>query len=421
MVHPDAELAAVTPDVEYRVRKVFEYLPDGRPPAAAWRPAATRLAALLLLPAAGVLAWLGLLAVEALASRRSVDPAFVEERFRALTPEMLRALSGGRPPALADLLARLGGERKLAIELGPPGEDDDETEVRMRLLVPATSLPAFERAALEGLFPEGGNETSRRRLREVYAVDGFDPEASFQATLATATPAAGQPVRSPAAAVLGLIALAGVGLQAHALTDMDLLPIVVLANFLAGLFALRLWPRRWWHGGRPRRSAVALLYPLAALTAAVAAFHLAVARPLPADAWLGTTLAALACYLIVLGGSRMPTRGEPFESRRATARIRRFAAAELRKAAPRLSDKWVAHLEALGLGGELARWRERHGDAAQAVPELGDGAAAVIGPRFRGRGAMPFAGPPGWTDALYVLSAEEREAERADQEADERA
>jgi hypothetical protein len=213
--------------------------------------------------------------------------------------------------------------------------------VRLRLLGPLASFRPFERSVLAGLFPGGGSESTSALLRARYRVDGFDPEASLRAALPVA-PAAVPAGRALGTALLGTIALAGVALQARAVADADLLPLVLLANFVGGALLLRLWPRHWWHGGRTRRSLIGLLLPLLALTTAVAALQLAVARPQPVPAWAASMLSALACYALMLVGGRMPARGEPFATLRALGRIRRDAAAELRRPAPRLSDAWVA-------------------------------------------------------------------------------
>ena len=139
------------------------------------------------------------------------------------------------------------------------------------------------------------------------------------------------------------------------------------------------------------------------MTGGYLALHLTLNRPLPVSAWVGGALVVLACNASLLVGSRMRTDG-PYARLRHFARVRAFAAAELRRPNPRLEDAWTTRLEALGLRGEIAAWRQRFGGAGQLAPDLSSGAAAepMSGPRYTARVPEPFAGPGGWTEALYV-------------------
>jgi hypothetical protein len=413
MVDPEAELATVIPDVSYRVRQLFEYLPEGRPSGAAFEPAVLRLASIAALLLGAAVLWLALLAIEGLGTRGKVDRAFVEETLRGLAPEQVSALAGEVTvaPDPERLLVRLALERKLAIEVRPPADPDGEPEVRLRLLVPPSAQGELEREFLEPLF-SGRTEVSSTALAERYAEEGFDPRAHLESLLRARTPTEPRGRLSLAALPFAAVALAGVGIQLHAVVALrDVLPLVAVANALTAMGLLGLWPGSWWHGARPRRSAVSLLLlPLGALLLAVLAFELAFERPLPAQAWAGAAIAAGGAYGVVLARSRMPSSGDPWRTRRALARVARYARAELRRARPRLDDRWIPHLEALGLGPEVARWHTAHGGVASLAPELGTAEAHELhaAPPFTGR-AAGFVAPPGWADALYVLSREERE------------
>jgi hypothetical protein len=176
----------------------------------------------------------------------------------------------------------------------------------------------------------------------------------------------------------------GVVLQFRALNHVDSYPFVALAN--AGLLVLaRAWPKGWWCTARPARG---LLVPLALMTAVYLALHLSLNRPLPVQAWVGGTLVVLACHASALAGSRMRTGGA-YTRLRHLARIRHFAAAELQRRNPGLEDAWTSRLQALGLTGEIVRWRERFG-----------GTGSV----YTGGVPKPFVGPPGWTGALNVYA-----------------
>jgi len=400
-VHPAAEIATVVPDDHYRVRVLFEYLPPGAPPGAPSREAAARLAAVAALPVVGVFLWLLLLAAEAFSARGlgPVGRELVAEQLMPLAPEEITRLAG--EPLRRDdpeaVLSRLAAERKIAVDVQPPVHDEIPGEVRMRLLVPPASLPAFERAVLEPLFPEGQEMTSAR-LHEVYKEAGLDPGALVAGLLppsATSRSPAGWSLVHLLTVPLGIL---GLVLQFRALNHIDSAPFVVIAN--AGILAVRAWPKGWWCTSRPVRG---LLVPLALMTAAYLALHLTFNRPLPVQVWVGGALVVLAVQGSVLVGSRMRTGGA-YTRLRHFARIRRFAAAELRRQNPRLEDAWTTRLEALGLRREIGRWRERFGGVGQLAPDLSAAAALepLSGPRYTGRVPEPFVGPAGWTDALHV-------------------
>lgn len=400
-VHPEAEIATVAPDDHYRVRVLFEYLPPGAPSGASAHEAFTRLAAVLALPLVGGSLWLLLLAVEAFAVRGfdPVDGALVAAHLLPYAPEEVARLAGEppRPDGAESVLSRLAAERKIGVELQPSADDERPPEVRMRLLVSPSSLPAFERAVLEPLFPEG-RETTSARLREVYRKTGLDPGALVAGLLPPGPPSAA-PRWSFAHLLVVPLAILGFLLQFRALDHVDFVVFIVIAN-AAALFLASAWPRGWWCTGRPVRG---LLVPLVLMTAGYLTLHVAVNRPLPVQAWVGGALVVLACHGATLIGSRMRTGGAPTFLRH-LARIRRFAAAELRRPKPRLEDGWTSRLEALGLGPELERWRKRFVGAVEPAPALSVVAAGepMSGPRFTGQVPKPFGGPAGWTDALYV-------------------
>jgi hypothetical protein len=401
-VRPEAEIATVYPDDHYRVRVLFEAPPQAAPGATSSREAGTRLAAVAALPVVGVFLWLLLLAAEALTARGlgPVSRELVAEQLLPLAPEELTRLAGEplRRDDAEAVLSRLAAEGKIAVEVQPSADDERPPELRMRLLVSPASLPAFERAVLEPLFPEGQEMTSQR-LREVYKEAGLDPGALVAGLL----PPAQSPRSAARWSLVHLLTvpltLLGIVLQFRALNHPDAFPLVVIANAVA-LLLTRAWPKGWWCTTRPARG---LLVPLLLMIVGYLALHLTMNRPLPAQAWVGGALVVLACHANVLAGSRMRTGGA-YTRLRHFARIRRFAVGELRRPNPRLEDAWTTRLEALGLRQEIARWRERLGGEGQLAPDMSSVAAADAwsGPRYTARVPEPFAGPAGWSEALYV-------------------
>jgi hypothetical protein len=416
-VHPEAELATVQADSSYRVRPLFEYLREGRPAAASWRQALERCGSLVALPILGLVLWLGLLTREAFTMRSlgPVDRAVIVEHLLSLAPEQVRGWVEGTPvkPTAEDVLTRLASERKLAVELDPAKDADEEREVHMRLLAPLASFAGPERELVRSLFPKGGNETSSAQLREFYAERGLDLEVALGAAPVAMLPA---PPRRWLGALpwLGLGAL-GLILQLRALPRTDYVAMLIFANAVAALLVAA-WPRAWWHGTLPRRG---LLIPLFGLIAVFLAVHLSVNRPLPAQVWVGTGLAALAGFAIVLGGSRMPAGG-PYQQVRQLGVIRRFALNELRRPYPRLEDGWLPHLRALGLAGAIEAWQRRHGGVASRAPDLSsEGASdALAGPRFTGLPRASVGLPEGWTDGLWVDPGEDDVEDERDADAE---
>jgi len=330
-----------------------------------------------------------------------VDRAQIVERLLPVAPEVVAAVSErpGPGPSPEAVLSRLAAERKIAIEVGPMPEEDSP-DVRMRLLVPRASLPAFERELVEKLFPEG-DESGSVRLGAHYAKEGLDPGAVIRELLAASVPAKSSAHRFLPTALFLLAGIPGFLIQFRTLSTVDLVFFVIIANGAAFMIAAS-WPKGWWHAGQPKRG---LLVPLVILTAGYLGLNLAVNRPVPAAAWVGGALVVLACHAITLAKSRMRADA-PRMLPRHLSRIRRFAAAELRRPRPRLEDAWIPHLQALGLEPQLEAWRARSEAASHSPVDLADvGEDGAMGPRFTGRVPVPFvAGPPGWVDGLYIYA-----------------
>jgi hypothetical protein len=195
---------------------------------------------------------------------------------------------------------------------------------------------------------------------------------------------------------------------------------VALIADLTALLLLRAWPRGYWHSGQPWPAAVALLVPGLLASGAALVLLLAVNPPLPLAGFVGTAVAVLAGYAALLVGAWRPWRGEPHATIRELGRIKRYSIRELGRRQPRLEDRFVPHLEALGLGPRLEKWRNAigmgmGGDLSGAGASLEEGGSTPLARPFTGRPNVPFVGPPHWTHALYVASAEEREMDEAEE------
>ena len=414
-VDREAKLGRATAGVDYRVRRLFEYLPALTPSAAANREAKTRISAILAVLVLGPLLFVAILVVESVTrGGLRIDSHQVAERLAALTPEDVRARWEDEPPqiSLEGILSRLASERKLAIEIEGSQDDSRVAEVRLQLLVSRESLPPVERAFVDEIFDDDGNFTTSQRVHHRFQESGRDLSKTVQ-ELFSAAGAKEWTTSSLLATPLVLLGMwAGFG-QVTSLKHEDDFVIVVIANMLA-LGLVVAWPKRWWHVGRAKRG---LLVHLVLLAGLFAALHFSVNRPFPAAMWAGSAVCILAYYLAQLLNSRLPSheRGRIVGD---LMRIRRFAQRELKKQTPRLDDHWIPHLHALGLASDIQRWRD---ESRRGLLKISHDDESLLvhytGAPFTGQLPEHFVGRPDWTDAFYgELEEEEEEFEDAEGE-----
>ena len=418
LLNPDAELGRATPDVHYRVQRTLEYLPPGRPPAVDARTPALRIGSLLALSLLGFLLWLGALAAESLGriGQRAVDPAFFVDHVLAHPPEIVAGivLGAGEAPWFEDVVKRLVAERKLALQVEPPESPDLPPRARLRLLVSRDRLSAYERELTTALFGDG-EETDTESIALRYANNGFDPDAVVQAAFQRAMPAEQDPApRHPGRSLALVLLAAGLLLALRDLARPGGDPYLLLTGLAGGFLVTGLWPIGCW-AGRSLLVALWLLAPLLFLALAGTAIHLIPNSPLRVHAAFALTLLLLGWFQTLLNRARARPRGDRHLMRVDLLRARRWASSELRRPRPALQDAWVPHLEALGLGAPLARWRQRHAAsvAGADLSELGP-AAAALGPPFTGRapqavlpGAQRRAADLDWARGFYVGGDEE--------------
>ena len=439
LVDPDAELGKAQADQDYRIRRLFERVVDEPPTAVEVSAARTRWIAVGAAVVCVPIFWLLLMVAEGVGNLLAGRGTFetMGARLSALAPEAVAAfMSGGQGPAptLEAILSRMAGERKVAIEIEPApsalsaqeagpdeavdDEGDDETPplVKLRRLVPLESLPAFERDLLQQFLVGGRREVTSVELQTLHAEHGLEPWQVVKGLL----PAETGRSRSFLAAFFGLASLGGAALQITSMANLDPIPVVIIVDVLF-LGGLRIWPRAYWHAGKSWMAAIALLIPGAFASVAAIALLVSANPPLPAQGWVGTAVVALAAYASLLAAARRPWRGEPHATVRELERIRRYAEGELRRPQPRLEDRFVPHLEALGLGPRLEAWRNARGnvvggDLANLQDTDASGSAPLARP-FTGRASVPFKSAHSWADALWVPSAEERKEMDEEEEA----
>lgn len=421
-VDPNAELARVTPHVDYRVRRLFEFLPPGAPPAAAQRQAATRIDSVVVVVGAGLLLYFAIVMLEAwtVSGGKRLDPNLVADRLAELAPEEIQAkVERSVPPVSVDgVLGRLASEQKIAIDSLRQTDAQGRAEVQLRLLAPRESLPVFDLNLIEKLFDDE-DVVSSIEIRQKAYESGVHPHQTLRSLVAAAAPQAVSHV-SPVTIPLFVIGMAGAARQLQFLAEMDGPMVIMILGNLAALVIAVGWPKGWWHGGRPSRG---LLVPLVLLAALFGALHLGVNRPYAAEVWVGSVVCILAYHLAQLINSRLPTRG-PANIVRDLIRIGQFVKAELRGPAPRLDDRWIPQLLALGLGPQIEGWRQEFGGAMAGLSSTtyDDFAPRFSGAPFTGRLPEPFVGPPGWADVFFAVPDDDEmdmDDDAADSEDDE--
>jgi hypothetical protein len=310
-------------------------------------------------------------------------------------------MRGARPTA-EGLLNRLATEGAIAIEIDrvarrTDDEDDDgERRVRLRRVAADVALAPFERAVLDDLFG-GARELTTESHQARHRGRIFDPQEAVDDAMRDAVPTRAKPRWTVATiGLLAVMAWAIVRMFGHLGIGRDIEPVAAIVVFLVVALVTG-WPASWWYPGRPVRG---LLVPLVLLSAIALGWLLMPNRPLPPEAWVAMAVMVLAGYFVTLVRSRVPrSQDGPLAD---LVRMRRFAAGELQRPRPQLDDRWIPRLQALGLGAAIDAWRARHAGVFAAPPELGGGGPAVTSATFTGRTPLPWAGPDGWTEALYV-------------------
>jgi hypothetical protein len=413
LLSPEREAGRPTPGIDYRVQRTLEYLPPGRPAGVGRRGAAIRMASTFLaVPIGGLLLWLAFLLVEALRSMRlsRFDPAVFESAVVSQPPELVRSLlaESHLPPDTESLLLRLAAQRRLAIRITRPSTDDANAGTELRLLAERSELHPHEAALVEALFDAGARDTTTDRVQQRYKGQEFDPDEVIAQAFAR-QPLAKKGRRALMTLLRLLFLAAGLALAVRDLTATGLDPYVLFAGLAGGGILAACLPGAWWRGATPA-AAIGLLVPLALLAFAGTAFALVPNRPLGVDASLALAALMLSHFAGYLSTLPRPT-GREGALLELLWRARRWAAAELRRAQPRLRDAWIPHLEALFLEKPLEAWRRRHGGTAGGgAPDLAaiESGAALPGPAFTGNPPPPPSpGDTDWSGGFFVWEEDE--------------
>src|SRR4051812_1208263 len=301
-ITPAGDVGAATHGA-YRAHQVFDYLGPGTPAQATVPQAFMRLASVAVVPIAGTLGWLLVVAAARLRRGPPIDRTFVDTRFLTRAPEEIAFGLAGERATIVDVLSRLSGEAAISIRVDPPAADsDDDTSLHMRRVAPDAGLTAFERGVLDDLFG-GARELTSASHRQRHASRDYDPDAVVERRLrdagsGTDAAAASAPKRtgtrwSPARVGLTLVFLAGiVNVFRYAGPLIDVIPILAIWAFVT-VTVVNGWPKGWWYPGRPVRGLVA---PLVVLFLLQLTLLLIPNRPLPAEGWAASAIAVVAGY-----------------------------------------------------------------------------------------------------------------------------
>jgi hypothetical protein len=413
-VNPKAELERVIPNVERRVRRLYDYLPKGKAVAATHREAHTRRQAILMVLIAGPLLFVVFLLIEYFIFGGSLNPQKVGDILGAITPEVVHGQmkKGYATTSFEQLLARMAGEGKLAIELLPPNAAKEPSEVELKLLAPREQLPKYERAVIDIIFDSDEKSTTSHRARDKFRQTEQYPDRRWRELILQAGTA------DPSGVGLASVPLILFGVwagykQVIGLSRDEEVIAIVLVN-VAALVITFLWPKQWWHSGLPKRG---LFLHLIVLILLYGALHLAINRPYPADVWTYSAVSILAYFVAQLVSARAPALGA-MNRQRDVSQVRHYAIGELHKPAPNLDDRWIYHLVAMGLAPDIERWSNAHPDALHSGSSASENQfnRPICSSPFTGLPPEPWPGPPGWAEVFEVSSAELDEDEDWDEE-----
>jgi uncharacterized membrane protein YgcG len=331
---------------------------------------------------------------------------------------------------VAALLARLVGEGKLTSRVEADG---GKPVLHLRRIAPLSDFAPHERALVEALFFDGGDETDTASVRGHYEKAGLAPASLIEGELKSrleSLPGAGRVKRRwmPAAGlVVAGAVLAMIGAVRHGGALIGAIGLVTAATIAAiSLGSAAVFAKRVANRGGVR---VGVLLPL---TLGTGLLVLLAAGQV--EGWAGlafyrpgtlllvgllTLLAGLGLLATVI--ARPAQTPERLAFRRRLVSAREFFRAELARPEPRLQDAWFPYLLAFGLGPHVDRWfRDFGGTPAASIAgpaalasvaggpagSTGTGGWSGGGPQFGGGGGFGGGGAGrGWSVAAAGIAS----------------
>ena len=373
LVAPNEAMGTVHPNEDYRVTRMFEYLPDGWPPAIEWWRPAARMGSIAVVALLALCLSIFLVIWEVwkrgLSSPR-IDGRWLEERIARQRPEILAWLLD-RPDtgvSVAYFLDRMRAAGVLTVQTEPRVNEADDPKVRLRLLNQDAALEPYERLSIAALFPNGA-ESGSDVLAKHYAQPGFDPHEVLQTAIDTQYGVEEQPtffVWRLAWYVVLLCLIVGTALILHA-TLVGNSEWRVLFQSLAIGPCLAIVPvsvRRFLNRNRNGLTALVSVAWAGVAVFVFFALHMLANKPHSVEGSVGLAVYWTWCLIVLILGAR--TIETPALARqKADAEIaRNYALDQLRLPHPGLDDAWIPQLRALQLSPQIAEWSRLHGSHA---------------------------------------------------------
>ncbi|MEO8352534.1 MAG: hypothetical protein ABI680_12430 [Chthoniobacteraceae bacterium] len=415
---PDAPFGRATPESDYRVTILRDYLRPGWPPAIElWRPA-VRVGAILVSTLGALLLWL-IYAIGEIRERGFITPRtnreWFAEHIASQRPEVLAWIAGvsGAPNGFAQFLARLRTAGVLSIRSEPDPTDEDASKIHLRLTGNESKLRPYEQAVLKELFPVG-RETDTAQHEAAHAEDGFNPGEILEDTVADEFEDQ-QPVQRPAPLLwrlmrflgpllfLGGIALGILDIFLTGNIELLLAGVLIVPGLVIFVVVAKLIPKP--DGGGP--TALIVLGLVLLLLAGQLSLQFLTVLPLGPAASAGVAALTLWWVAALLAIVRSDTTILPVHH--IVMRGKRYLRRELRRANPALDDAWIPQILALGGARDLENWRQRRQAALSgplSTPML-PGVAPQLGNLHPFTGVVPIIPEYEWAEDLRVLSAED--------------
>lgn len=424
-VPPRIELRNLPPGTGYRVRSEIRHVGAAPPAAVDHGSPGWRLALLAGLIAGVLLRLAAFRRGEREAGRfagavadRDIDAAWLETNVFKLPAEVVGAAwdrSVGSAEVAATL-ARLESAGQIRTWSEPPS-----SSVRhLQLLAPHAALTGHERALLDALLVDGGDQTDTSAVKRHYASKGFDPAGVIRPGLEARVRELLGPDRRgrrrwvvTALLFAAAIALLFTGIVTHGDVEALLFAAAALAIALPIGYPFA-WRWRWRvDAGFP--TAAFFLLPIALAVAGVF-FVYWLDPPVGLAAFAGCVAFALALANSLLNRARTTESPDAVALRRRLVAARAFLDRELRRGSPDVRVAWFPHLLALGLAKQADRWSAAQpgratGTEGWSGSSSSGGSSASAGsgrsePLTPGGGSFGGAGATGsWAAAAQAFSA----------------
>jgi hypothetical protein len=419
---PDAPLGRATPDVDYRVTEIRDFLRPGRPSAMEiWRPAVRvgSIAAFILLSLGlWLIFFVGEVRRRGLIGQR-IDRNWFVHNILSLPPEVVAcdAQTTGYVSLFRVFLQHMRAKGILALQEVAGGNPDDEPIYHLRLVKDDPDLRPFARTFLEKLFPDGRREMDSAEFARIHGEEGFNPDDELEDVIDVdheMTPL--RPTAGPSrfwrlvrflSPVLFVASLLAVVIEVFQQESPDFLKVAFVAAIC--LLAVPFLPAIF----RRHRSGVVAglltLIPIGLAALGIISFHLMGTLPLGPAGSVG--LAVFGFWSVAAMLQMMRSGDDMWASSQVTSSqlAQQYVKDELKRTSPALEDAWMPHLVALGCYEAVDAWKQRRASGVNPIPPpLAPGQLPSMENLHPFVGDLSSVPTEEWSGAFYVLSEEER-------------